>query len=298
MKVFICYYIKDTPHGGANQFLKALRDKFAERGMYSENPAHCDVVLFNSHHYGNELAQLKNRFNNKVFAHRVDGPMRLYNDMSDQRDFIVHQLNGMANATIFQSQWSQAKSVELGFQCKNPTTVICNAPDPNIFNSEYQKKTNDKITLIATSWSDNMRKGFRYYKFLDNNLDFSKYEFLFAGRSPVEFENIKMLGALSSKELAKHIKSSDVFITASENDPCSNSLIEALSCGVPAIALDSGGHPEIIKDGGCLFQNYEDLMKIMEEIPYNISSYKKNIEVDHIDDVVEKYTNFFKQLLR
>ncbi len=298
MKVFICYYIKDTPHGGANQFLKALRDKFAERGMYSENPAHCDVVLFNSHHYGNELAQLKNRFNNKVFAHRVDGPMRLYNDMSDQRDFIVHQLNGMANATIFQSQWSQAKSVELGFQCKAPTAVICNAPDPNIFNSEYQKKTNDKITLIATSWSDNMRKGFRYYKFLDNNLDFSKYEFLFAGRSPVEFENIKMLGALSSKELAKHIKSSDVFITASENDPCSNSLIEALSCGVPAIALDSGGHPEIIKDGGCLFQNYEDLMKIMEEIPYNISSYKKNIEVDHIDDVVEKYTNFFKQLLR
>ena len=298
MKIFICYDIKDTPHGGANQFLKALRNKFVERGMYSENPANCDIVLFNSHHYGNELAQLKNTFNNKVFVHRVDGPMRLYNDMSDHRDFIVYQLNGMANATIFQSQWSCAQNLELGFQCKTPTAVIHNAPDPDIFNSDYEKKANDKTTLIATSWSNNMRKGFKYYKFLDDNLDFSKYQFLFAGRSPMEFKNIQMLGALPSKELAHHIKSSDIFITASENDPCSNSLIEALSCGVPAVALDSGGHPEIIKQGGCLFQNYEDLMKIMEEIPYNIRNYKKNIEVDCIDDVVEKYTNFFKQLLR
>jgi len=268
-----------------------------ERGIYVENPRYSDVVLFNSHHHGKELDQIKNMFPNKKFVHRVDGPMRLYNNMSDNRDFIVYQLNSLANATVFQSHWSCKQNLELGFQYKTPMAVIYNAPDPEVFNLQYEKKKNNKLTLIATSWSDNMKKGFKYYKFLDENLDFDNYRFLFAGRTPIKFKNIEMLGALPTLELAKHIKSSDVFITASENDPCSNSLIEALSCGVPAIALDSGGHPEIVKQGGHLFQNFEDLMKVIEEIPYNIDTCKENIEVDCIDGVVENYITFFKKLM-
>lgn len=298
MKIHICYDIKDTPHGGANQFLKALKSKFIEREIYANNPEDSDIVLFNSHHNINNIVNTKRAFPNKIFVHRIDGPMRLYNDMNDKRDFIVYKLNELADATIFQSQWSYEQNLKLGFYCKAPTAVIHNAPDPEIFNSNYNKKKNNKLRLIATSWSDNMKKGFKYYKFLDENLDFEKYQVLFAGRSPIEFKNVEMLGALSSKDLAIYIKSSDVFITASENDPCSNSLIEALSCKVPAIALNSGGHPELVKQGGYLFENNEDLVKRINDITYNIETCRKNIQTKTINDVTEEYINFFKTLVQ
>jgi glycosyltransferase involved in cell wall biosynthesis len=298
VKIHICYDIKDTPHGGANQFLKALKSKFIEREIYANNPEDSDIVLFNSHHNINNIVNTKRAFPNKIFVHRIDGPMRLYNDMNDKRDFIVYKLNELADATIFQSQWSYEQNLKLGFYCKAPTAVIHNAPDPEIFNSNYNKKKNNKLRLIATSWSDNMKKGFKYYKFLDENLDFEKYQVLFAGRSPIEFKNVEMLGALSSKDLAIYIKSSDVFITASENDPCSNSLIEALSCKVPAIALNSGGHPELVKQGGYLFENNEDLVKRINDITYNIETCRKNIQTKTINDVTEEYINFFKTLVQ
>jgi len=298
VKIHICYDIKDTPHGGANQFLKALKNKFIEREIYTNNPEDSDIVLFNSHHNINNIINTKHTFPNKIFVHRIDGPMRLYNDMSDKRDFIVYKLNELANATIFQSQWSYEQNLKLGFYCKAPTTVIHNAPDPEIFNSNYNKEKNNKLRLIATSWSDNMKKGFKYYKFLDENLDFEKYQVLFAGRSPIEFKNIEMLGTLSSKDLAIYIKSSDVFITASENDPCSNSLIEALSCRVPVIALNSGGHPELVKQGGYLFGNNEDLVKRINDMAYNVETCKKNIQTKTINDVTEEYINFFKTLIQ
>jgi len=298
VKIHICYDIKDTPHGGANQFLKALKSKFIEREIYANNPEDSDIVLFNSHHNINNIVNTKRAFPNKIFVHRIDGPMRLYNDMNDKRDFIVYKLNELADATIFQSQWSYEQNLKLGFYCKAPTAVIHNAPDPEIFNSNYNKKKNNKLRLIATSWSDNMKKGFKYYKFLDENLDFEKYQVLFAGRSPIEFKNVEMLGALSSKDLAIYIKTSDVFITASENDPCSNSLIEALSCKVPAIALNSGGHPELVKQGGYLFENNEDLVKRINDITYNIETCRKNIQTKTINDVTEEYINFFKTLVQ
>ena len=38
-----------------------------------------------------------------------------------------------------------------------------------------------KTRLVCTSWSINKNKGFDYYKYLDDNLDFSKYSFTYMG---------------------------------------------------------------------------------------------------------------------
>ena len=192
MKIFICYDMKDTPHGGANQFLKALKKQFKKNDSYADNVPEADVVLYNSHHDIKTLIQIKDIFPNKIYVHRIDGPMKLYNNMNDERDHIVYHFNKLANATVFQSQWSYEQNLRMGLRCKKPSIVIYNAPDPNIFNTDYEKKENDKLRLIATSWSDNPKKGFKYYDFLDKNLNFDKYEVYFAGRSPINFKNINV----------------------------------------------------------------------------------------------------------
>ena len=301
MKVCIYRAFVEGPSGGGNQFLKCLKKFLGVEGCVTDNPSDADIILFNSHQDPQQIIQLKKQYLNKKFIHRVDGPIKLYNNMTDSRDDIVYYLNNLlADGTIFQSEYSYESNVKMGMKLNNPFAIIFNACDPDIFfdNTHVEKK--DKINLLAASWSNNMRKGFKYYEFLDNNLDFSKYNFSFAGNSPIDFSNIKKLGALNSAQIAEKLRESDVYITASENDPCSNSLIEALTCKTPVLALRSGGHPELLKNDSLLFSDEQELLNKIKYLQ-DLDNYKKckdNIEVKNIKEVVSEYISFFEDIVR
>ena len=160
-----------------------------------------------------------------------------------------------------------------------------------------QLKKGTKTKLIASSFSPNIKKGFHFYKFLDDNLDFEKFDFAFAGNSPVKFKNIKTLGCIPSKELAKEMNYSDICITASENDPCSNTVIEALSCGLPVIALDSGGHKELIGSAGEYYTTKENMIFAIEKVSKNVESYKEKIISRPINEITGQYLRFFENIL-
>lgn len=298
MKICVLFPIVDAPNGGGNQFLKLVKRKLIAMGMYAELES-ADIVLFNSHQVVKEVIRAKKKYPEKIFIHRIDGPMRLYNQMSDTRDNIVNLVNQyIADGTVFQSEWSREKNYKMGLKQTKYETVIYNAADKEIFNSSGKRKfdKNRKIRLIATSWSDNMKKGFKTYLFLDQNLDWKKYEMIFVGNSPVEFKNIKHIQPLNSIELAKLLKESDIYISASEIESCSNAIIEAMSCALPVICKKDGGNPELVKNGGKLFEKDCEIITLLEEMADNYDITQKNIEVDDIDDVVNKYIMFMKNV--
>ena len=295
MKVNISYKTSDAPFGGGNQFLRALRKEFLRLGVYSSSD-NADVFLFNSHHNLMEVNQIKQKFPDRKFVHRVDGPIRLYNNMSDNRDSVVYQANNnLANATVFQSQWSRNANIKLGLKPSGPVAVIHNAVDSEIFYSDpyYAPDPGKKIRIISATFSPNMRKGFKAYKFLDDNLDFKKFEYVFAGNSNVEFKNIQRLGCLTSEKLAHEMRASDIYITASENDPCSNSLLEAMACGLRVLALKSGGHPELVNNKGNIFMSQDELLKKLEDY----GSLPAALQEHTMEEVAESYLKFFEKVL-
>jgi len=105
-----------------------------------------------------------------------------------------------------------------------------------------------------------------------------------------------MIEAVSSEKLAEIIKTCDIFITATENDTCSNSLIEAMSCGLPAVGLHSGGSPEIIKEGGKTFTSCENILQTIDEISENLQLYINNISIDSFSDIGRRYYNFMRSV--
>jgi glycosyltransferase involved in cell wall biosynthesis len=301
MKIYILYKINQGPYGGGNQFLKALRDYFISENVYAKNPETADAILFNSHHNFKELINLKKRYPEKILIHRIDGPVGLIRQNDKHTDKLIYKINNIiADASIFQSEWSQKKNYELGIKKKKFETVILNAPNPEIFNQSHKIPFNkkQKTKLIATSWSHNLIKGFETYKWLDENLDFLKYEMTFCGNSPYEFKNIKHIKPLPSIELAKQLKIHDIFITASQKDPCSNSLIEALHCGLPAIALNDGGHPEIIGKAGLLFEKKEEIPDLIEKIAENYTAYTQQIALTNMNETGKQYFNFIKKVFK
>lgn len=288
----------NTVGGGGNQFLRTLRRYFIERGVYEEDPTKADVLLVNSKDCLEEASQVKRAINNKI-VHRIDGIFSIYRGEHERfNDIKVYNFaRDYADGTIFQSEWSQITSEKNGMANHPNKTVIFNCADNEYFVGKSNKVKNDKIKLVTSSWSDNIKKGFRVYEFLDKNLDFNKFDYSFAGRSPIQFKNIKMEGILSSEELFKVLNSSDIFITATEDDTCSNSLIEALTCGCPAVVLNSGGSPEIIRytgNGGEIFQNNGDILEKINKIADNLSDYIKKIEAPSLEKIGGQYYGFME----
>jgi len=300
-KINILYDFQNGPWGGGNQFLKALQDRFINDGIYSEKPKKADVILFNSHHKFEKIIKLKYEYPEKILIHRIDGPIEKYRGSQTGLDKIIYSLNNLlADGTIFQSNWSKQENYKQGMAENNYKTVIINAPNSTIFNKKNRINFNKdrKIKLIATSWSNNLKKGFDIYQYLDNNLDFDKYEMIFIGNSPIQFKNIKWIKPLNSEDVAQQLKQYDIFITASQKDPCSNSLIEALHCGLPAIALNEGGHPEIIKKAGEIFNNKSNIIKKIDNVVKNYKFYQNNINLPTIDDINKKYYNFIENIYK
>lgn len=258
-----------------------------------------DVILFNSHHNIAEAAKLKLKFGDKVFVHRIDGPMKVYNNPYDIRDNVVFAVNKkIADGTIFQSVWSQKANHELKLPVKRFETVVHNTADLGIFNVEgrIQFSNARKIRLIAASWSPNWNKGFEVYKWLDENLDFRKYQMAFRGNSPVEFKNIEHLPSINSRQIAEEFKQSDIFIFASAIEACSNLLIEALSCGLPVIAPNSSSNPEILKTGGELFNEPSEIPSLLEKIVKNYREYQTDIHNPSIEDIGKQYYDFLTRV--
>lgn len=304
MKIHILYPFKDGPWGGANQFLKAVKEYFIKKESYTEKIEEADIILFNSSPSALlllllEAYKLKKNNPRILLVNRIDGPVFYIRDRNLFIDKAFYKFNDtICDGTVFQSSWSREKNIYLGMKKNHFEITILNAPNLDIFNKNGKKNLNknEKIKLIATSWSSNIKKGFEVYKWIDENLDFKKYEMTFIGNSPFKFKNIILKEPMDSKTLASELKSHDIFITASQSDPCSNSLIEAMHCGLPALGLDDGGHTEIIAHGGEVFKAHNEIPQKLNLIVNNYEEYQKNINLPTIDEVGELYFNFLKSM--
>jgi glycosyltransferase involved in cell wall biosynthesis len=304
MKIHILYDFVDGPYGGGNQFLKALRAEFQRNAVYSNGPDDADIYLFNGNPIGNisrvgHLHKIRRKYPEKVCLFRLDGPTFLIRGRDRYQDLLLKGIcDNYMDGIVFQSEWCRTKNKGLtGITARNET-VIHNAPDRTIFNStgRVSFSKDRQVRIIATSWSSNIRKGFEVYRYLDNNLDWSLYEMTFVGNSPVEFKNIRWVKPQPSEALAQLLRQHDIYLTASQNDPCSNSLLEALNCGLPVLALNDGGHPELIGNGGLLFEREEEIPNKLATLLGSYETFQRALPVSDISSVALRYLDFGKSV--
>src|SRR6266508_4330703 len=248
--VAVFHEFAPPPYGGGNQFLLALIGELERRGLSVEVNRISDstpACMFNSFNF--DFARL-GRFGRRGarMVHRVDGPIGVYRGFDDGTDRRIAAVNrDFADATILQSHFSLDKHRELGLELNHPV-VIRNAVDPAIFHPPETREpaTSRRLRVIATSWSDNPRKGAEVLEWLDRHLDLDSYEVTFAGNTQARLERIRVVGPLGSEPLAELMRQQDLYLAPSQDDPASNALLEALACGLPAAFRRSGGHPELV----------------------------------------------------
>jgi len=281
------------PSGGGHQFVRALVGELGRRGLTVELnriSSGTPACLFNSFNF--DLARLR-RFAGRGarLVHRVDGPIGVYRGFDDGTDAWIARVNAeLASATIFQSRFSLEKHRELGIELRDPV-VIPNAVDPAIFHPPVSRAPLEgrAVRVVATSWSDNPRKGGDTLAWLDRHLDHARYELTFAGRAPRRFERIRAVGPLDSNELAALLRTQDVYLAPSHDDPCSNALLEALACGLPAVFRRSGGHPELVGEGGLPFTADEEVGEVLDRLVTELAERRAAIVTESIGSVTDRY---------
>lgn len=304
-KLLILYDFRPGPWGGGNQFLKALAKSLKQSGNLASSLDDADAVILNSHHWNTKLLWNLFRWQSahptKPILHRVDGPIgdvraTFSGKVTDLRIWRVSRL--FSSGTVFQSNWSRSRALATGF---NPPRwkIIRNAPDQDIFflKDKLQNPTSNRPkNVITTSWSANRKKGFRFLSRLANEADPRKIRITAIGNYPGRLARVRMLDPLPSEELASELRAADVFLALSEDDPCSNSLIEAIHCGLVPVGLDSGGHTEIIGNSSLLFRSSRDLLAILERPLGDLIQTCGNVAVDNLSDVADAYVGFATEM--
>ncbi len=332
-KIGIWHDFHPPPWGGGNQFLLALRHGLQEwnnmtvlvksdavtnregtQELQAQHTAsHAQVLLANSVTFkGNMgfLEQLKAN-NNLALVHRVDGPYystrygRSLKNLTTssaidipQEDQRTKQLNRQfACATVFQSQWSLEANLKIGLKLRNPV-LIPNTVNPRIFYPPtFEERSLSpplrKVRLVATSHSNNIRKGFDTLLWIDSHLDWTRYEMRYMGGIPKDGfqpQHISILPQLDSQGVSEFLRNGDIYLAPSRDEPASNAVMEALACGLPVLYQEGSSHGDLVGEAGRGFARAgPDLLQGLEEIVANYDRVVHAIIVPSMKDVSRQY---------
>lgn len=281
------------PWGGGNQFMLALEAEFGRQGIATVRNGPADAHIVNSVQFPiDEFERVVDPATQRV-VHRIDGPISVLRGTPEslEQDKLAMRFNTeCASATVIQSRHTLRFLAELGWRPVRPT-MIRNAADPEVFfaSEPRERDPSAPVRVIATCWSPSPGKGAAVYAWLAEHLDPARYELTFVGNLPPGVERVRVIEPVGSAELGELLRQSDVYITASRNDPCSNALVEALSCGLPALYYDGGGHPELAGFGGLPFTRPEQVPILLDRLMARYDAYRRMMRVESMADVARRY---------
>ncbi len=303
----------EPPWGGGNQFMLALERACVAQGIevsHNGEGEPASAHLLNSCWFDvqafercmREQADAKPRV-----VQRIDGPIHLYRRTPDSMslDALCFDLNERyAHATVIQSSYTLKALAQGGYRPVRPV-IVHNGVDESVFAPASEglrlPGADEPLRVVAASWSNNPGKGAGVYQWLDAWLGRCKARFgqawrgkvgvelTFVGRINVELRHWNRIEALPSQELAKVYQQHHVYLTASRDDPCSNALIEAQRCGLPALYLVSGGHQELVGFGGVGFERPAELPELFETMRRSLDMYRALVQPPAMTDVARRY---------
>ncbi|MGK0254535.1 MAG: glycosyltransferase involved in cell wall biosynthesis [Mariniflexile sp.] len=172
-------------------------------------------------------------------------------------------------------------------------SLILNGVDTDNFQPEFDLKekilssinlSSDRVTFIFTGPLIERKNVAEIIRYINN----SKFQLLILGDGPLKKElkslvltpNIKFIGNVNN--VSDYLSIADYFIMGSVSEGFPNSVLEALSCGLPCVLSGIEPHKEvksIIRDDIYIYNNPLELESLLREHDFNILTKNKRINI-------------------
>lgn len=143
------------------------------------------------------------------------------------------------------------------------TRVIRPAVDPKFFRPGHQVRMADKPFVVLMIGSLVWQKGYEYaisalglLISLGHNISMKiigdgteRQRILYTIFDLGLEKNVQLLGQQEPEQVLLYLQSADVFLLSSVSEGISNSVLEAMACGLPVVTTDCGGMREAVTDG-------------------------------------------------
>jgi len=314
--------------GGTLVKIKRLRKKF-KNNYFGYN---CVYLLSNSL-YLNKYAIQNLKKNNIPIIHNQNGVFYKgwYGEGWEKKNIEMSYQFHSADYVFYQSKFSKFCSEKFLGKREGPGEILYNAVDTNFFQPSVNKALSSKLKILVTGkYQEHLYENLIFTvnvlkKLIDNkieaNINFAGYYDVQVKKKLINLshqygiqDNIEFSGVYSQENANFLYSSSDIYFYFVHQSNCPNSVIEAMSCGLPVICQSTGGLPEIVnKESGICLQtkeswdmpyvpSVEDAFFAVKKIINNYSDYSNNsinkVKRDHnINNWIKKHKEIFKKFI-
>jgi glycosyltransferase involved in cell wall biosynthesis len=220
------------------------------------------VQLWRAKHRGVRLYQ---RLNGMNWMHRVEKtPLRLAVKAEANNLTLAFIRRTLADGIIYQSRFSQNWWEQVYGQPGKPAHIVYNGVDLSRYTPQAAgapPKDHYRILLVegrlTGSYARGVETGVRLVQSLKPMTD-KPVELMVVGeasealRSRVNAEGnvwVTWRGVVPRTEIPSIDRSAHLLLSTDLNAACPNSVIEALACGAPVLAYDTGALMELVQEG-------------------------------------------------
>jgi glycosyltransferase involved in cell wall biosynthesis len=212
------------------------------------------------------------------------------------------------------SEWLCNIAMTSGLLKNKNVSAIPNPINTSLFFNKGKRKSRNnlnlpfdiKIVLFGVQNISDKRKGFKYLIEAVKLLSEKNIEVAVFGKCKEDLQQyfdvkIHILGKLNLEQVIDAYNAGDVYVLPSLEDNLPNTVMEAMACGTPVTAFNTGGIPEMInhKVNGYLAE-YRSAKSLAEGIHWCLNNKvdtTKKITADYsYKKVSSKYLNLYKSL--
>jgi len=222
---------------------------------------------------------------------RLDG---LYFDLNNTR-YNCDKLNRKifrayrrADGVIFQSEFDYELFCKFAFKPKCQYTIIPNGtPESFSPNGERKKYNYEKTIICSSKWRAHKRVDCIIKGFLEYGDPSTGLVIIGDGiNGKIQHPNIEYTGRIPPEDLPRYLRGADGFVHLSWLDHCPNTVVEALSCGLPVLCTDNGGTKELVGSNGIIMQ-CEDKYDFTKVDLYNPPKCDPKVVASGIDQILK-----------
>lgn len=244
-----------------------------------------------------------------LFVVSGEGELDTHKNMTQES---IAEVRNTVKGCICVSTKSKNESIAAGFATEDMCTVIPNAINPKLFycrdKAEMRRKhgfsQDDFIVAFVGQW--NSRKGVKRLSDALAKLDNPNVKAVFMGRGEEKptYEHTVFQGTVNHDVLPEFLCCADVFALPTNNEGCSNAVIEAMACGLPVVSSDMEFNWDVLNESNSIMIDPYDTDAIANAINkiYTDKEYREKLHQGALATAAgltlsvraDKFLNFIK----